>query len=136
MVRRRTSQLDNNNNNNNNNGNKQGTAKNGTPTPQQPAQNTHFPDAFPRPQTGKEQNEANAQAPQHGRRRRRRGNTRTAGQEFRASDDIISVPEAEELLGMVQGHLIQWPYEWLEREEQGGNWLYTLDQISPLEIYD
>ncbi|KAI5310412.1 Phospholipase D1 [Ascosphaera atra] len=133
MVRRRTSQLDDKNNNNNN---KQGTAKNGTPTPQQPAQNTHFPDALPRPQTGKEQNEANAQAPQHGRRRRRRGNTRTAGQEFRASDDIISVPEAEELLGMVQGHLIQWPYEWLEREEQGGNWLYTLDQISPLEIYD
>ena len=22
----------------------------------------------------------------------------------------------------------------LEKEEQGGNWLYTLDQISPLEI--
>lgn len=22
----------------------------------------------------------------------------------------------------------------LEKEEQGGNWLYTLDQISPIEI--
>ncbi|KZZ90918.1 Phospholipase D active site motif containing protein [Ascosphaera apis ARSEF 7405] len=70
------------------------------------------------------------------RGRKRRGNTRGSKHEFRASDDIISVPEAEELLSMVQGHLIQFPYDWLEREEQGGNWLYTLDQISPLEIYD
>ncbi|EAS36720.3 phospholipase D1 [Coccidioides immitis RS] len=69
-------------------------------------------------------------------RRRRRGTTRSSKREFHASDDIISMHEAEELLGMVQGHLVLWPYEWLEREEQGGNWLYTLDQISPLEIYN
>lgn len=60
---------------------------------------------------------------------------------------------SEELLNKVQGHLILWPYDWfvslftnvflgvlmltdsrLEKEEQGGNWLYALDQISPLEI--
>lgn len=29
--------------------------------------------------------------------------------------------------------LTEWCYR-LEKEEQGGNWLYTLDQISPLEI--
>ena len=86
-------------------------------------------------------------------RRRRRAATRGSKREFHASDDIMSMPEAEELLNMVQGHLVLWPYEWwvmkmmfriaetkltpvrrLEREEQGGNWLYTLDQISPLEI--
>ncbi|OJD19879.1 hypothetical protein AJ78_00239 [Emergomyces pasteurianus Ep9510] len=67
-------------------------------------------------------------------RRRRRATTRSSRREFHASDDIISRIEAEELMNSVQGHLIVWPYEWLEREEQGGNWLYTLDQISPLEI--
>ncbi|EEP82097.1 hypothetical protein UREG_06962 [Uncinocarpus reesii 1704] len=68
-------------------------------------------------------------------RRRRRGTTRSSKREFHASDDIISMQDSEELLNTVQGHLVLWPYEWLEREEQGGNWLYTLDQISPLEIY-
>ncbi|KAK2784095.1 Phospholipase D1 [Emmonsiellopsis sp. PD_33] len=69
-------------------------------------------------------------------RRRRRATTRSSRREFHATDDLISMAEAEELMGLVQGHLIIWPYDWLEREEQGGNWLYTLDQISPLEIYD
>ncbi|EEH07833.1 conserved hypothetical protein [Histoplasma capsulatum G186AR] len=69
-------------------------------------------------------------------RRRRRATTRSSRREFHASDDIISKAEAEDLMNLIQGHLIVWPYEWLEREEQGGNWLYTLDQISPLEIYN
>jgi len=29
-----------------------------------------------------------------------------------------------------------WPYDWLEKEERGGNWLYNIDQLAPLEIYD
>ncbi|KAF3479876.1 phospholipase D [Arthroderma uncinatum] len=69
-------------------------------------------------------------------RRRRRATTRSSRKEFHAVDDIIEMHEAGELLNLVQGHLVLWPYEWLEREEQGGNWLYTLDQISPLEIYN
>lgn len=24
----------------------------------------------------------------------------------------------------------------LEKEERGGNWLYNIDQLAPLEIYD
>ncbi|KAM5446647.1 Phospholipase D1 [Microsporum canis] len=67
-------------------------------------------------------------------RRRRRATTRGSKKEFHAVDDIMDMHEAGELLNLVQGHLVLWPYEWLEREEQGGNWLYTLDQISPLEI--
>lgn len=35
---------------------------------------------------------------------------------------------------MVQGHLVTWPYDWLEKEEQGGNWLYSIDGLAPLEI--
>lgn len=55
-------------------------------------------------------------APQLGnfqsQRRRRRAATRSSKREFHAADDIISSEEAEELLNMVQGHLVQWPYEW------------------------
>ncbi|PGH16110.1 hypothetical protein AJ80_05325 [Polytolypa hystricis UAMH7299] len=72
--------------------------------------------------------------PSQSQRRRRRAATRSSRREFHASDDIVSMQEAGDLMNMVQGHLVQWPYDWLEREEQGGNWLYTLDQISPLEI--
>ncbi|KAK2757869.1 Phospholipase D1 [Arachnomyces sp. PD_36] len=81
-------------------------------------------------------NALNMNASTHPPKRRRRATTRGSRREFQASDDIIGMGEAEDLLNMVQGHLILWPYEWLEREEQGGNWLYTLDQISPLEIYN
>ena len=35
---------------------------------------------------------------------------------------------------MVQGHLVVCPYDWLAREEQGGNWLYSIDGLAPLEI--
>lgn len=45
-------------------------------------------------------------------RRRRRATTRSSKREFQASDDIIGPDDAEELLNMVQGHLIIWPYEW------------------------
>ena len=45
-------------------------------------------------------------------KRRRRATTRSSRREFHASDDIISREDAEEVLGMVQGHLVLWPYDW------------------------
>lgn len=45
-------------------------------------------------------------------RRRRRGTTRSSRKDFSASDDIMSLAEAEELLGKVTGHLVQFPYNW------------------------
>ena len=67
-------------------------------------------------------------------KRRRRATTRGSRREFHASDDIVSKEEAEELMHAVQGHLVLWPYDWLMREEQGGNWLYSIDGLAPLEI--
>lgn len=67
-------------------------------------------------------------------KRRRRATTRGSKREFHASDDIISKADAEELMHMVQGALVTWPYDWLEKEEQGGNWLYSIDGLAPLEI--
>ncbi|OJZ91451.1 hypothetical protein ASPFODRAFT_29816 [Aspergillus luchuensis CBS 106.47] len=77
----------------------------------------------------------NRNATGQSRRRRRRATTLGSKREFHATDEVMDKQRAEELLNHVQGHLILWPYDWLEKEEQGGNWLYTLDQISPLEIY-
>ncbi|KAK2841561.1 hypothetical protein FQN49_006138 [Arthroderma sp. PD_2] len=45
-------------------------------------------------------------------RRRRRATTRSSRKEFHAVDDIIDMHEAGELLSLVQGHLVLWPYEW------------------------
>ncbi|KAI9887168.1 MAG: Phospholipase D1 [Watsoniomyces obsoletus] len=67
-------------------------------------------------------------------RRRRRGTTRSSRREFFGSDDLIGRAEAEELMGLVQGHLVLWPYDWLAKEEKGGNWLYSIDMLAPLEI--
>ena len=67
-------------------------------------------------------------------KRRRRATTRSSRREFHASDDIIGRDDADELMHMVQGHLVLWPYDWLAREEQGGNWGYSIDGLAPLEI--
>ena len=45
-------------------------------------------------------------------RRRRRATARSSKREFHASDDMISPHDAEELLNMVQGSLVVWPYDW------------------------
>jgi phospholipase D1/2 len=67
-------------------------------------------------------------------KRRRRATTHSSRREFHASDGIMDMKDAETALGLVQGHLIIWPYDWLAKEEQGGNWLYSIDQLAPLEI--
>ncbi|KAI9684469.1 MAG: Phospholipase D1 [Trizodia sp. TS-e1964] len=67
-------------------------------------------------------------------KRRRRTTTRSSRREFNASDDLPDLADAEALMDIVQGNLVIWPYDWLMREEQGGNWLYSIDQIAPLEI--
>ncbi|TKX20847.1 phospholipase-like protein 2 [Elsinoe australis] len=69
-------------------------------------------------------------------KRRRRATTRSSGRPMITPEEVLDKEEAEELLKLVQGHLVLWPYEWLEKEERGGNWLYNIDQIAPLEIYD
>ena len=69
------------------------------------------------------------------RQRRRRGTTRSR-KGFSASDDLLTREEAESLLELVQGSLVVFPTEWLRREEEGSNWLYQVDMVAPLQIYD
>jgi len=72
------------------------------------------------------------------KRRRRRGTTRSSHRPFHHNDDheLLSRHDAEELLKLVQGSLVVWPYDWLAEEEKGGGWLYPLDTLAPLEIYN
>lgn len=63
-------------------------------------------------------------------RRRRRNTTTRKG--FSGSDDLMSYKEAEALLGKVQGHLVNFPYDWLHRED----WMFQVDQVAPLQIYN
>lgn len=70
------------------------------------------------------------------KRSRRRATTKSSTRAFHANDDniLLETDDAKKLLELVQGHLVVWPYEWLEAEESNNGWLYTVDQIAPLEI--
>lgn len=70
------------------------------------------------------------------KRSRRRGTTKSSTRAFHAADaeSLLPKEDAKMLMDLVQGHLVLWPYEWLEKEEMGGGWLYNVDQIAPLEI--
>ncbi|CAM1500958.1 Fc.00g101200.m01.CDS01 [Cosmosporella sp. VM-42] len=76
--------------------------------------------------------ETNAPAPgQLGSvKRRRRATTKNSRRGF-TIDDMPSRADAEELLNMVQGNLVQFPYDWLLTEEHNGNWGYQVDGVAP-----
>jgi len=65
------------------------------------------------------------------RKRRARENTLRSG-----NFSILPRDTMEELLGEVQGHLVVWPMDWLAREDANGNFLYNIDKVQPMEIYD
>jgi phospholipase D1/2 len=80
-------------------------------------------------------------SPTSTRRRRAKSNAITGGMAILPRDTM------EELLGEVQGHLVIWPTDWLEKEDANGNFLYNIDKyvlcymfltsrVQPMEIYD
>ena len=66
-------------------------------------------------------------------RRRRRGTTKTSRRGL-VFEDVLSRDEAEELLGLTRGNLVQFPYDWLVTEESNANWGYHLDGMAPISI--
>lgn len=66
-------------------------------------------------------------------KRRRRATTKGSRRGFPV-DDMPSRADAEELLRMIQGTIVQFPYDWLVTEEQNGNWGYQVDGVAPLSI--
>ncbi|PNS19155.1 hypothetical protein CAC42_1891 [Sphaceloma murrayae] len=85
--------------------------------------------------TATQSNSANATKDAEAKRRRR-ATTRSSMRPTILPEEVLEKEDAEELLKLIQGHLVLWPYEWLEKEERGGNWLYNIDQLAPLEIYN
>lgn len=68
-------------------------------------------------------------------KRRKRATTRGSRRGFQGgTDELLSKADAEDLLKMIQGHLVQFPYDWLIVEESNGNWMYQVDQVAPLQI--
>ncbi|KAI0386781.1 phospholipase D [Hypomontagnella monticulosa] len=71
------------------------------------------------------------------RQRRRRATTKGSGRRGPVFPyELLSRDEAEELCGLIQGTLVQFPYDWLEAEEKDNHWLYQADLLAPKEIYD
>ncbi|KAF2151473.1 phospholipase D [Myriangium duriaei CBS 260.36] len=96
----------------------------------------HTDDPNDAPETTATQSNPTGNTADAATKRRRRATTRASMRFTSIPDEVLSKDDAEELMELVQGHLVLWPYEWLEKEEKGGNWLYNIDQIAPLEIYD
>ena len=65
-------------------------------------------------------------------KRRLRTSTKGSRLGFSASDDLLTRAEAEEVLNLTQGTLVQFPYDWLS--EAGSNGLFPVDQVAPLQI--
>ncbi|KAI1430526.1 phospholipase D [Xylaria sp. CBS 124048] len=73
---------------------------------------------------------------QNSTRRRRRATTKGSRRGPVFPYDVLSREDAEECCSMIQGHLVQFPYDWLETEEKDNHWLYQADLLAPKEIYN
>ena len=62
-------------------------------------------------------------SPNMNQRRRTRSNASRAGQ-----FTVLPRNAMEELLSEIQGHLVEWPMEWLAKEDANGNFLYNIDK--------
>ncbi|KAF2964572.1 hypothetical protein GQX73_g8995 [Xylaria multiplex] len=67
-------------------------------------------------------------------KRRRRATTKGSRRGPIFPYDVLSREDAEECCSMIQGHLVQFPYDWLETEEKDNHWLYQADLLAPKEI--
>ncbi|ODQ54876.1 phospholipase D, partial [Saitoella complicata NRRL Y-17804] len=69
------------------------------------------------------------------RGRRRAGTLRRSDLGW-TTEDLSDRESMKKMLGELRGHLVQWPMQWLVKEDEAGNWLYPVDRLPPLEIYD
>ncbi|TFB04393.1 Phospholipase D1 [Trichoderma ghanense] len=66
-------------------------------------------------------------------KRRRRATTKGSRRGLLV-EEMPTRNEAEQLLGLIQGHLVEFPYDWLLTEEHNGNWGYQVDGVAPIAI--
>ncbi|KAL7958708.1 phospholipase D [Trichoderma compactum] len=68
-------------------------------------------------------------------KRRRRATTKGSRRGL-LIEEMPSRAEAEQLLELVQGNLVEFPYDWLLTEEHNDNWGYQVDGVAPITIYN
>ncbi|KAK5987546.1 Phospholipase D1 [Cladobotryum mycophilum] len=68
-------------------------------------------------------------------KRRRRATTKGSRRGV-TIDDMPTRADAEQLLNLVQGNLVEFPYDWLLTEEHNGNWGFQVDGVAPIAIYN
>ncbi|KAL7942204.1 phospholipase D [Trichoderma barbatum] len=68
-------------------------------------------------------------------KRRRRATTKGSRRGL-LIEEMPTRAEAERLLELVQGNLVEFPYDWLLTEEHNGNWGYQVDGVAPITIYN
>lgn len=86
--------------------------------------------------SARESNGENTIYNQNSTKRRRRATTKGSRRGPIFPYDVVGREDAEECCGMIQGHLVQFPYDWLEAEEKDNHWLYQADLLAPKEIYN
>jgi phospholipase D1/2 len=86
--------------------------------------------------SARESNGENTIYNQNSTKRRRRATTKGSRRGPTFPYDVVGRDDAEECCGMIQGHLVQFPYDWLETEEKDNHWLYQADLLAPKEIYN
>jgi phospholipase D1/2 len=69
-------------------------------------------------------------------RRRRRTTGRSTHRPFHHEDADMLLPkgDAVELLKLVQGSLVVFPYDWLADADEKGQFIYAVDALAPLEV--
>lgn len=68
--------------------------------------------------------------------RRKRTGTFSHRRRAKIGEKLFERDSAQRILEEVQGHLVLFPVDWLQRELDGGNWFFNTDRIPPIEIYD
>lgn len=66
-------------------------------------------------------------------KRRRRATTKGSRRGL-LIEEMPSRADAEQLLNLIQGNLVEFPYDWLLTEEHNGNWGYQVDGVAPIAI--
>ncbi|CAN8106450.1 unnamed protein product [Discula destructiva] len=66
-------------------------------------------------------------------KRRKRAGTKSSRHRPQA-EDVLTREQRDGLCGLIQGHLVVFPYHWLAGAEEKGDWLTLVDQAAPLQI--
>jgi phospholipase D1/2 len=99
-----------------------------------PADNASVSEKPPTSSAGASTTAVNTSTPNVGSVKRRRRATTRGSRHRNQLEEVLSMEQRDGLCGLIQGHLVVFPYDWLIGAEQRGDWLTLVDQAAPLQI--